>query len=161
MTYAIIGTPVYPSKVELVALARRKAQGYGLDPVLLCAVVEQESGWNPYATHYDPGFFRKYTAPLFTSSKIDLTEAQLRATSWGLMQDEGQTAREHGYTGELAALCDPATGLEIGARILKHKLGISNGDVRHALLIYNGDPEYPDRVLARMVNYYTEEETTT
>lgn len=157
-TFPIIGTPIYPAKALLVALAQQMAQRYGLDWTLLCAVVEQESGWNPWATHYDPGFFRHYTAPLYAADKISLTEAQLRATGWGLMQDEGQTAREHGYTGELPALCDPATGLEIGARILAHKLAISRGDVRHALLIYNGgaDPSYPNRVLARVINYSEE-----
>ena len=40
-------------KLELIELAKRKALQHGLDPTLVCAVVEQESAWNPYAVRYE------------------------------------------------------------------------------------------------------------
>jgi soluble lytic murein transglycosylase-like protein len=71
---------------KLVALARRAAEEEGLDPALVCAVVEQESNWNPWAIRYEPLFFAKYVAPLYTNNKVGATEAYSRGISWGLMQ---------------------------------------------------------------------------
>lgn len=46
----------------LVTLARKAAASQSLDPALVCAVVEQESNWNPWAMRYEPAFFSKYVA---------------------------------------------------------------------------------------------------
>jgi hypothetical protein len=105
--------------------------------------------------------------------------------SWGLMQVMGQVAREHSHPGPdsaatsaaprrsdseggsalvgftlsdshaLSLLCDPATGLEIGCRVLAAKLAASHGDVTRALLLWNGggNPSYATEVLARMPRY--------
>ncbi|PYV72926.1 MAG: hypothetical protein DMG96_24730, partial [Acidobacteria bacterium] len=45
--------PVNPSS-QLLVLARKAACAQSLDPALVCAVVEQESGWNPWAMRYEP-----------------------------------------------------------------------------------------------------------
>jgi len=71
---------------QLLVLARKAASVHSLDPSLVCAVVEQESGWNPWAMRYEPAFFSKYVAPLYTNNKIAATEAYSRGFSWGLMQ---------------------------------------------------------------------------
>jgi hypothetical protein len=47
-----------PIDAKLLALAKR-----------WCAVVEQESGWNPRATRHEPAFFANYVAPFFESGK--------------------------------------------------------------------------------------------
>jgi len=78
---------------QLVLLARKAASVNSLDPALVCAVVEQESVWNPWAIRYEPLFFSKYVAPLYTNNKIAATEAYSRGFSWGLMQVMGQVAR--------------------------------------------------------------------
>ena len=75
------------------------------------------------------------------------TESRMRAFSWGLMQVMGQVAREHGFSGRsLAQLCEPATGLEIGCRVLAAKLAAAEGNVTRALLLWNGggNRDYPD-----------------
>ncbi len=119
----------------LIALARAAAAAHSLDPALVCAVCEQESAWNPWAIRYEPGFLARYVAPLFTAGKISATEAYSRSFSWGLMQVMGQVAREHGFgpcspgfpnpgvsaAASLAELCDPASGLDVGCRVLAHK----------------------------------------
>src|SRR5207244_13546354 len=93
---------------KLVVLARDAAAAQSLDPALVCAVVEQESGWNPWAMRYEPAFFSKYVAPLYTNNKIAATEAYSRGFSWGLMQVMGQVARETGFDALfLSALCAP------------------------------------------------------
>jgi soluble lytic murein transglycosylase-like protein len=35
-----------PTNDQLIALAKQVAARHGLDPVLVCAVIEQESGWD-------------------------------------------------------------------------------------------------------------------
>src|SRR5580692_9066457 len=100
---------------ELLALARTAAEKHMLDPALVCAVVEQESGWDTHAIRYEPGFRTRYVAPL----ALPPSEEIARSISWGLMQLMGQVAREHGFTGKfLSALCDPAVGLDLGCTAL-------------------------------------------
>jgi hypothetical protein len=49
---------------EIVALAHGIADRHGLDETSVCAVVEQEPAWDPYAMRYEPGFRTHYVAPL-------------------------------------------------------------------------------------------------
>jgi soluble lytic murein transglycosylase-like protein len=49
---------------DLLALARAIAARHKLDPALVCAVIEQESAWDPHAIRYEPGFRAHYVAPL-------------------------------------------------------------------------------------------------
>ena len=141
---------------QLVSLARKAAASHSLDPSLVCAIVEQESAWNPWAMRFEPLFFAKYVAPLYTNNKVSASEAYARGFSWGLMQVMGQVARENGYTEPfLSALGDPADSLEIGCRILRKKFETAAGDIARTLLAWNGgaNPAYPVQVLARRVHY--------
>ena len=153
---------------QLVSLARKTAALHALDPSLVCAIVEQESAWNPWAIRYEPTFFAKYVAPLYTNNKISSSEAYARGFSWGLMQVMGQVARENGYAEPfLSSLCDPADALEIGCRVLRKKfdavsspvaqtiLSASGDVITRALLLWNGGSNraYPMQVLARRTHY--------
>jgi soluble lytic murein transglycosylase-like protein len=141
---------------DFVALAQRAAEVHGLWPELACAIVEQESAWNPWALRYEPAFYDKYVEPQIARGEIaDVTESRARAFSWGLMQVMGQVAREHGFTGALPSLCDPAVGLEIGCRVFAAKLAAAEGNVTRALLLWNGagNQDYPAAVLARTARY--------
>src|SRR5271166_3320386 len=145
-----------PIDPKLLQLAQRAAEAEGLDTALVCAVVEQESGWNPWAMRYEPHFFAKYVAPLYTNNKVGATEAYARGFSWGLMQVMGQTAREMGLNSlHLSMLCDPAVGLSTGCKILRKKLETAGGNLHKALLAWNGggNPDYADEVVARVARY--------
>ena len=122
------------------------AQKHGIDTNLLCALIEHESSWNPWAIRYEARFFARYILPM--AERLSDTEARARSISWGLMQIMGQTARELGYTGDLAALCDPDYGVDWGCHKLKKCLDAHVGDLNAALLAYNGggDPLYPINV---------------
>lgn len=142
---------------ELIALARSTAERHQLYPALVCAIIEQESSWNPWAVRYEPAFYDRYVLPLRARGEITHeTECRARATSWGLMQVMGQVARESGFTNTfLSALCDPAAGIDIGCSVLDHKLAAAEGNVSKALLLWNGggNPNYAVEVLARAEKY--------
>jgi soluble lytic murein transglycosylase-like protein len=72
------------------------------------------------------------------------------------MQVMGQVAREHGFTGKfLSALCDAATGLDIGCAVLASRISAAAGNIDHALELWNGgaNPDYAAEVLARLAHY--------
>lgn len=137
---------------DLLALARAAAVRHALDPALVCAVIEQESAWNPHAIRYESAFRTRYVAPL----DLPPTEEIARSISWGLMQVMGQVAREHGYAEKfLSALCDPAAGLDIGCAVLAAKFSSAAGNAARALELWNGggNADYAPQVLARMGRY--------
>ena len=145
-----------PFPAQLIAAARRAAAAQSLDPALVCAVVEQESAWNPWALRYEPLFFAKYVAALYTNNKVSASEAYARGFSWGLMQVMGQVAREAGFDAlYLSALCDPEQGLAIGCKVLRKEFDSAAGDTTRALLAWNGgsNPAYAAQVLARKPHY--------
>ena len=145
-----------PPSQQLVTLAGNLAQAHGLDPALVCAVIEQESAWNTWAMRYEPAFFAKYVASLYTNNKVSATEAYARGISWGLMQVMGQVARENGFTDRfLSGLCDPESGIEFGCRVLRKKLDSAKGDTAQGLLLWNGgaNSKYAAEVLGRCVRY--------
>lgn len=143
-------------KSALISLARQKAQKYGIDGDLVCAIIEQESAWNPWAIRFEPGFYEHYIVPIIQSQHLSKTEANARATSWGLMQTMGEVAREYGFGGTyLSALCDPESGIEIGCKYFSALLGKVGNNVDAALMRWNGGgaPNYPDEVKNRIPTY--------
>jgi soluble lytic murein transglycosylase-like protein len=114
-------------------------------------VIEQESEWNPWAIRAEPAFDEKYVRPLHKTP----TEEWARSISWGLMQLMGESARERGYDGDLAALCDPEIGVPWGCAHLKWKIDHAGGDVARGLQAWNGggNPNYASEVLARVSKY--------
>ena len=153
-------------KPTLILMAKATADRHGLDEALVCAVCEQESSWDTWASRFEPDFFTKYIAGPFLagnlqpgSGKVSQTEAYQRAFSWGLMQVMGQVAREEGFLGpSLVELCDPAVGLDVGCKHLANivrRVGDVSDAQTVALLHWNGggNLDYPKEVLARIPSY--------
>jgi len=141
---------------QLLLLARKTAAAHSLDPALVCAIIEQESSWNPWAMRFEPVFFARYVAALYTNNKISASEAYARGFSWGLMQVMGQVAREFNFAEPfLSTLCDPAEGLDIGCKVLRRKFDAASGELINTLQAWNGGahPSYPAQVLARRPHY--------
>lgn len=136
---------------QLIALAKNTAASHGLDPALFCGQVERESTWDPWLVRYEPAFRARYVSPLH----LEESEEIARSVSYGLMQVMGEDAREFKFAGQLAALCDPALGLEWGAKIMAHKLAVHLGNTHEALESYNGgaNPNYADEVAALAKGY--------
>jgi soluble lytic murein transglycosylase-like protein len=141
---------------ELISLARLTAAAHGLPPDLVCAQIERESEWNPWAIRFEPGFEARYVEPREGAEHMTVTEAYARGFSWGLGQVLGEVAREFGFRGEfLSELSDPATGIEFQCRKLAKCLKDANGNVVKALETYNGGarPQYASEVLALAAPY--------
>jgi soluble lytic murein transglycosylase-like protein len=136
-----------------LALARKWAPKYGLDPYLVCAVIEQESGWNPWAVRFEPGFLARYVKPI--NPLLPTTQEITRACSFGLMQVMGEVALECGWVLKFfTELCDPDTGVDYGCRKLQ-KCFMEHVTAEPSLQAYNGggNPNYGAQVLARMAKY--------
>ena len=110
---------------DVLAMARYEALRAGLDPRLVVAIIDVESG------------FRKYAVSV--------------AGARGFMQVMPFWVKEIGAGGE--SLFHPRTNLRYGCVILRHYLQVEDGNLYNALGRYNGSlgkPGYPERVLAAM-----------
>lgn len=116
------------------------AEAHGLDPALVAAIVEIESGGNQHAIRYEPGY--RWLWPRGFPPKNYLpctpeTEECAQKMSWGLMQIMGAVAREHGFRGSfLSEMTTPPIGLDYGCRLLAYLIQ-KYGDERRAVSAYN------------------------
>ena len=109
---------------------------HGINPPLVQAIIEVESSGDPLAMRYEPEW------PYFVETGVRgvsrATEEMQQATSWGLMQVMGTTARELGCDAPfLSALCSPRVGLEFGCRYLAKQLARYDGNEVAAVAAYN------------------------
>lgn len=140
---------------SLITTAKQVAVQLNLIPSIVCGIIAQESEWNPLAVRYEPAFYVRYIEPMVDAGTLtDMTEATNRATSWGLMQVMGQTAREFGYLGGFP-FDQPADGIKWGCLKFARCLSDSHGDMVAALLRYNGgfNTQYPKLVISKSVPY--------
>ena len=148
---------------KLITLARDAADHFGISPALVCAIVEQESSWDPWATRFEPRYRWLYPfggiikSPCRTSNEMEI---ECQKTSWGLMQVMGAVAREYGYPDYLWLLLHPEVGLSWGCRHFAAQLDRYDDDIEKAVSAYNAGhatsknyDTYTSRVLARMEHY--------
>lgn len=136
----------------------REAARFDLDPLLVAAVIVQESRGECWSTRYEQAFFDNYikgksrdrlggTWLPFSICSED-TERHHRATSWGAMHVMGQTARELGFTEHLTRLILPEEGIHFGCMYLK-KCAAGGVGREKQLLKFNGggNKSYPKEVI--------------
>ena len=140
-------------------LLERIAREHGLDPELVLALVQVESGGNQWAWNPEPHYryvvdcrtglpFRKLTREEASSKTPPVDFPRLagdrdqewwgQQASWGLMQVMGAVAREQGFRGDyLTELCEAHINLRIGCQVLSKNLFWAGGSAVKALGAYN------------------------
>jgi len=122
------------------------AEKWGLDPLLVEAVVVQESGGNTDAFRFEPNFWNRY---LKSNPKYRGLNPRRVSSSYGLMQVmycrvlEDRIADNDAWAPELLFL--PENGLDIGCGLLAELLQWAQGKTQDqqlatqaALAAYNG-----------------------
>lgn len=102
---------------ELIA---KYSSEFNLDPVLVGAIIMQESRAKVWTARYEPNSKYKINVAEFaklTGISQD-TELCFQKTSWGLMHVMGVKARELGFVSFLPQLLLPSLAIEYGCRAL-------------------------------------------
>jgi len=113
-----------PMVEELITKCQQENPGKVIPSVeTVLGIIKQESNGATWANRFEPTFKSWLMTRLgadikkFGNSISRDTELHNRATSFGLMQIMGQTARERGFSGEfLTELCKPEIGLRYGIK---------------------------------------------
>jgi soluble lytic murein transglycosylase-like protein len=122
----------YRDLINVVAIT------FKLDPLLIEAIVNQESSHEADGFRFEPGFYRKY---LKNHPDYQGQIPRRISSSYGLMQVMYSTARDFGFKGEPEELFVPRTSLTYGCRYFAYLLQKwAKGDVKKALAAYNGGP---------------------
>ena len=133
---------------------------YGIEPLIIAAVIQHESSFNPYAWNPEPHYRYfwnvKTNAPFRAISKAESDspfppkdfptvagdpdqEWWAQQASWGLMQVMGALARELGWMGRfLPEITNPEIALDLGCKQLNRLQTWAKGDVEQMLAAYNG-----------------------
>lgn len=111
---------------EMIAAAYREGKRNGLDPLLIVAVMAVESRFNPIAESDMGAMGLMQIMPRYHTDKLDAANA--------------------------GTVLDPATNIELGARVLKDYIRRS-GSQTAGLQLYNGSPDdestaYANKVLS-------------
>lgn len=123
------------TRQEILLAVVVAAESHGLDPVLVAAVVEQESDFDSTAFRDEP---------------------QIGDASRGVMQVLYGTAKWMGYEGDAQGLLETETSLRYGCTYLRYLMHRYGGDVRSALAGYNAGPGNVDTKGWRCVAGYVE-----
>jgi soluble lytic murein transglycosylase-like protein len=117
---------VSPMVVDsLVRAAQREAQGNGVDPLLILAVITVESGFNPFSESVMGAQGLMQIIPKYHTDKISAEKGAV-------------------------ALFDPAENIRVGAQILK-AYQRSTGNIEAALQLYGGASRDSDMVYSAKV----------
>ena len=128
---------------------------YGISPLLVSAMVKQESGGKKDAIRFEPSQMAR--AAKFTR---DADQQRMLASSHCRLQVMGYNAAALGIS--WSELYDDQTCIEVSMKILKdcfdrHREKHKIDQMRGALACYNGSTTYADAVLASIAEKLLEE----
>lgn len=151
--------------LNIPEIVNRVSISHGVRPDIVAAMIVQESSGRPLAYRFEPKFYERYIA-LRAREKLSghvpssvtlISEKIARATSFGLMQIMGETARSIlGFKNDhLPALFDPEVNIELGVRYLamllqRHSSLPERERYTKALTSYNGSPDYPPLIFSHI-----------
>lgn len=102
-------------------LIKKVAAEFKLDPVLVEAIVVQESAGNADAFRFEPMFYNRYIKP---KGLYPGQNPRRVSSSYGLMQVMYTVAVEHGYPPDAPpeGLFEPETAIRTGCKVLRRLL---------------------------------------
>lgn len=133
-----------PPPKTIAGVVRSVAKEYRIDPLLVEAVIEQESNWKLDAMRYEPRLAQKFAEAGYRSDVITPL-----ATSFGLMQVVFGLHRERCGVESPVDLLDAETNVRCGVSYLRACFDKSK-NVRAALVCYNGGEAYAQKVIERL-----------
>ena len=125
-----------PHYADMVVLA---ASEFNLDPRMLNTVVVQETRCSHEAV----------------GAQGEVGLVQLHPVVWSHPYNWGWLSQDLDWE-SLEDAQDPYQNLRAGAWLLNVNLGLSGGDMRAALTMYNGSPVYAEEVLNRYADYWSQ-----
>ncbi len=142
-------------------LILRFSRNFQLNPLIVAAIICQESAGDPVRWRFEKDWFKKHIEGksrdrlggtwLPQGICTETTERMGRAISWGAMQVLGQTARELGFTGNLTELLTPQNSIFYGCKKLRKCFDLHPDDEDKAIETYNGiNPGYPKLIRGHM-----------
>lgn len=124
----------------LLSLIVSTARGVQVPPELVLAIIEIESGGDPYAAKINPTYpYTMMQAKRPAGCSVDV-ERMFQKTAWGLMQVMGATARGLGFDGWLSELVVPETNVRLGIEFLGRKMSqyFERDGIEGVVAAYNG-----------------------
>lgn len=114
-----------------------------IPPELVLAMIYVETGRDllPNKIRFEKKLFEKFA---------HLPENRMRASSLGLMQVVYGFHKSNCNLSKHTDLFDPRTNIQCGTKILQDCLKRKNGNVRDALICYNGGSAYPKKVFTQI-----------
>jgi soluble lytic murein transglycosylase-like protein len=108
-------------KTEILALAVKLAEHFGIDHRLVIAIIQVESNFDPLAIRYENHWrlFNKPEAFAKIAHISESTERILQMCSIGVMQTMGAVARDFGMRDNLLNLTNPERSIYYGCKKLK------------------------------------------
>ncbi len=120
------------------------------------------------STRYEPKY-KDFWFYRDRAEKLDIsheTEKMHQATSWGLMQVMGATARSMGFDDHIPKLCQDETSIKYGVKYLKKQF-VKYGNYQDAVAAYNAGhvkktkggfykPGITQRYVDKVFKYYRE-----
>ena len=100
------------------------AAKYKFDPLLLVAIIQQESGGRQWVMRFEPSYsvYNQVNAFADANRESRPTEQKNQATSFGYCQVMGVTARGLGFHGCLGRLLDKHLNIELGGKLIRELL---------------------------------------
>ena len=144
----ILTVEVPETEKTIKELIKENADKYNVNPVLIAAIAERESGYKPDAIR-----FESHHMPIAAKITNNIDEQRMYASSIGVMQIMAWHAPKYNMT--YKDLFNNANNIEVGTVILKNCLDKHKGkskyeQIKKAASCYNGSEEYGKAIVARL-----------
>lgn len=134
-------------------IIKSAASQFGLKSIVLKAIVEQESHYNPNRVKYEPKWEKDYGPKIPKKKWENLEEWKLNFYSYGLMQVGYALHKDTCGLKSFTDLFDPKTNIYCGAKLLSDCIKSGNSQTQ-CIKNYNGSgadaEQYKNEVLTRV-----------